>query len=60
MEELRARMGDNYQRAVSVCIIGRTSLDVDEDADETDVLVAAKLQRTFMERVVDVIGAIRI
>jgi hypothetical protein len=60
MEELRARMGDEYQNAVSVCIIGRMSLDVDKDADETDVLVAAKLQRTFMERVVDVIGAIRI
>lgn len=60
MEELRARMGDNYQRAVSVCIVGRMSLDVEEDADETDVLVAARLQRIFMERVVDVIGAIRV
>ena len=60
MEELRATMGDNDQRAVLVCIVGRRSLDVEEDADETDVLVAAKLQRVFMERVVDVIGAIRI
>jgi hypothetical protein len=60
MEELKARMGDEYQRAVSVCIVGRVSLDVEEDADETDVLVATRLQRVFMERVVDVIGAIRI
>jgi hypothetical protein len=60
MKELRARVGDAYQEAVSVCIVGRMSLYVEEDADETDVLVAAKLQRTFMERVVDVIGAIRI
>jgi hypothetical protein len=60
MKELRARMGDEYQKAVSVCIVGRMSLNVEEDADETDVLVAAKLQRTFMERVVDIIGAIRI
>ena len=60
MEELRATMGDNYQRAVLVCIVGRRSLDVEEEADETDILVAAMLQRVFMERVVDVIGAIRI
>ncbi|CAD0112246.1 unnamed protein product [Aureobasidium uvarum] len=60
MGELRARMGDGYQRAVSVCIVGRTALDIEEDADETDVLVAARLQRALMERVVDVIGVIRI
>jgi hypothetical protein len=60
MEELRARMGDNYQRAVSVCIVGRMSLDVEENADETDVIVAARLQRVFMERAVDVVGAIRV
>lgn len=53
-------MRDKYQSAVSVCIVGRISLDVEEDADETDVLVAAKLQRACMEQVVDVIGAIRI
>jgi hypothetical protein len=60
MEELKARMSDEYQKAVSVCIVGRMSLDVEEDADETDILVAARLKRDFMERVVDVIGAIRI
>ncbi|KEQ74760.1 hypothetical protein M436DRAFT_80225 [Aureobasidium namibiae CBS 147.97] len=60
MKELRARMGDKYQSAVSVCIIGRMSLGVEEHSDETDVPVAAKLQRAFMERVVDVMGAVRV
>lgn len=60
MEELRARMGDEYQSAVSVCIVGRMSLGVEEHSDETDVPVAAKLQRVFMERVVDVMGAVRV
>jgi RecJ-like exonuclease len=33
------------------------SLDVEEDADETDVLVATRLQQVLVERIVDVIGA---
>lgn len=40
-------MGDAYQKAVSVCIIGRMQLYVEENADE-NVLVAARLQRVFM------------
>lgn len=58
MKELRARVGDNYQKAAWSCLVGRAAFDVDEDADETDVLVATKLQRGFMERVVDIMGAI--
>lgn len=45
-------------RAVPVCIVGRTSLSVEDHANEQDVLVTAELQRDFVIRMAGVIEAI--
>jgi hypothetical protein len=55
---LKAGMGRKYWSAVETCIKGGAELDVGEKDNEMDVIVGAKLQRAFTEKVVGNLAAI--
>ena len=53
LEQVRLNMNDGYAKATRACIEGLPAFGLSEDVDEANPYVAALLQRSFIEVVVD-------
>jgi hypothetical protein len=53
IEQVRLNMDDRYAKATRACIEGLPAFGLSDDADEANPYVAALLQRSFIEVVVD-------
>jgi serine/threonine protein kinase len=58
LDRLEQGMGPKYRLAVGTCIKGRGALGLDLADDETDVVVGAKIQRSFTEKVLNALEGI--
>ncbi|OTB00333.1 hypothetical protein M426DRAFT_66080 [Hypoxylon sp. CI-4A] len=60
LKDVRAYMGDSMHSVIQVCLEGLKAFGLDEASDETDPVVAVKLQRAFHSKVVEKLKMIRI
>lgn len=59
LERVRLNMGPAYLKATRACIEGLTAFGLGSDVDESNPYVAAVLQRSFIEVVVDPLKKVR-
>lgn len=60
LQRVEENMGNAYGKATRVCIEGMVGLGLTDDQDQKDVSVAALIQQSFIDEVVDVLKGISV